>query len=267
MARRDGQQATAVSIAGTEADCREFRSTALIGGWLSTIEQLAEIARVPVEERAYLRRKIAETVSDVNLDWPSARDTWWIRAHRVFEARSLIAMAAIELKAAIADYDGAHGAKNRCWDVAPQPIDKLLNDILAWQDSPCLLVLARAYAGPHRGREPSEKTSQLWLFSVLLTMDVENAGGRLTFDKNYPTGGSLVRALELLRPYVPWLIPQVVPIRTLLAVRRATKKGFEGCVRALVADGKMTVEEAEGWLKSTANRNGIRPIRQPKMSN
>jgi hypothetical protein len=252
MVRLDRQYASAGSIAGYT----ESRSTTRIGGWLSTIEQLAEIARVPVEERTNLRREIADTVSDVNLNWRTAKETASILLHHAFEARSLIAKAAIELQSAIADYDEAFGKDMRCNDIAPRPIDKLLKDILSWRDSPCLLTLAEAYVGPHRGRPPSEKTNDLWNFAVLLTAHVENAGGQLTFDKNYPTGGSLIRALELLRPYVPWLIPQVIPVGTLVAVRRAAKKGFEGWVRALVADEKMTVEAAQGLLKSTANRTG-----------
>jgi hypothetical protein len=252
MAKLDHQYASAGSLAETEASCTECTSTTWIVGWLSTMKQLANIACVPAEERAYLRRKIADTVSYANLDRRTAEDPLILLQH-VFEARSLIAKAAIELQSTIADYDEAYGKSRRCVDAAPQPIDKLLNDILSWQDSPCLLTLAVAYDGTYRGR-PSEKTSDLWLFAILLTIQVENAGGRLTFDKNYPTDSSLVRALELLRPYVPWLIPQVVPIRTLVAVRSAAKKGFEGCVRALLADGKMTVEAAEGLLKSRAKR-------------
>jgi hypothetical protein len=225
--------ASAGSIAGTEAGCTEFTSTTRIGGWLTTIEQLAKIARVPAEERVYLRQEIAETVSYVNLDWSSAREALRIRIHRVVEARSLIAEAAIELQSAIADCDDAYGKDFRCMNLAPRPIDKLLNDILSWRDSPCLLTLVAAYVGPHRGRPISKKTSELWLFAVLLTANVERAGGRLTFDKNYPASGSLFRSLELLRPYVPWLIPQVIPIRTLVAVRRATRKALrDACERS-----------------------------------
>jgi hypothetical protein len=192
MARRDGQLASAISIAEARADFTEFRSTALISGWLSTIEQLAKIGRVPEEERAHLRRKIAETVSYVNLE-PNVSETRLIRVHRVVEARSRFVKAAIELQLAIANYDEAYGKAERCKDLAPQRIDKLLNDILSWRDSPCRLTLAAGYVGPHRGRPTSETTSSLWLFAVLLTANIENAGGRLTFDKNYPAGGTLVR--------------------------------------------------------------------------
>jgi hypothetical protein len=177
-----------------------------------------------------------------------------------FSRLDLVAKAAIELQLAIANYDEAYGKAQRCEDVAPQRIDKLLNDILSWRDSPCLLTLMEGYVGPQRGRPTVEITSPLWLFAVLLVANIENAGGRLTFDKNYPAAGSLVRALELLRPYVPWLIPQVIPIRTLIAVRRATNKGFEGCMRAIAKDEKITVEAAERLLKSMVksrvNRNG-----------
>jgi hypothetical protein len=191
-----------VTFAEAKAGCTEYASTTWVGGWLSAIQQIANIARVPTRNLANLRRKIASEVSDVNLNWPNGRKNWSDHFRRVYDARLHFVMAAIELESVIADFDEAYGKINRLWDVAPKPIDKLLDDIFAWDDSPCLLTLAVKYARaePSPGRPESEKTDLLWLFAVLLTAAVENAGGRLEFNKNYPTEGSLHKALELLRP-------------------------------------------------------------------
>jgi hypothetical protein len=67
-------------------------------------------------------------------------------------------------------------------------------------------------------------TGSLVEFAFCLLLDVRAAGGRLTLDKNRGTG-TLVDALDLLRPYLPQgFIPQRLPFGTLDRVRALDRK-------------------------------------------
>jgi hypothetical protein len=77
---------------------------------------------------------------------------------------------------------------------------------------------------PRRGAFSTIFSDSLAEFTLYLLLDVRAAGGRLTLDKNAGTG-TLVKALELLRPYVPpRSIPNRLPLSTLARVKALDKK-------------------------------------------
>jgi hypothetical protein len=252
MARQHGQRAGAgTPTAGTDAprassliSAREDDRTELA----AAIEQIANLAGVPTQERAWFCHRLRDVIITRN-KWNAVRfeseRRWIARRRRAFTARCIFARAAIDLQKAIADYDQAYGEAARCYEVAPQPIDQLLNDVLDWEsrDPPLKLHIAAALArhGARRGRPRGPKMDEFWHFVLTLLVIVIIAGGGLTFDKNRPDRGSLVRALELLRPYVPWLIPQVIPIRSVLHARTIAKQGPQAFTRAI--DGKYYLPE------------------------
>jgi hypothetical protein len=76
---------------------------------------------------------------------------------------------------------------------------------------------------PRRGPF-STYSSTLAEFTLRLLLNVRAAGGRLTLDKNNRSG-TLVKALDLLRPHVPpQLIPMEPPVSILTRVKALDKK-------------------------------------------
>jgi hypothetical protein len=97
---------------------------------------------------------------------------------------------------------------------------------LAAKSAECLSKIRKLPSRP-QGRSPLvDNLSSLRViihsfhqFTLHLLWDVREAGGRLTFEKN--TGmGSLTKALEILRPHVPNLIPKSLPLSTLWRIKQ-----------------------------------------------
>jgi hypothetical protein len=78
--------------------------------------------------------------------------------------------------------------------------------------------------GRPRGGAFSISSRSLVEFVFRLLLDVRAAGGRLTLDKN-TGGGTLVKALDLLRPHLPpGLIPKKPPLSTLARIAALDQK-------------------------------------------
>lgn len=89
---------------------------------------------------------------------------------------------------------------------------------------------ARPRGRPRRG----SLLYSLQLFTLDLLWDVRAAGGRLTLDKNMARG-TLLEALNLLRPYLP---PRFVPIELPLS----TLAGLKALDKKIADDAKLTNE-------------------------
>jgi hypothetical protein len=77
---------------------------------------------------------------------------------------------------------------------------------------------------PRRGAFSLHLSGSLVEFTLRLLLDVRAAGGRLSVDKNLG-GGTLLDALNLLRPYLPrGFIPRKLPVGTLDRVRTLDRK-------------------------------------------
>jgi class 3 adenylate cyclase len=179
------------------------------------LEQMAEIAKAPLERRAAFRIEITELMIDFIREYERLHDStflmemgeqlkrWKIELMQVVKARSLMATAALQLKSAIEKFDKKYGEADRCVFVAPQPIDTLLSELQEWSNSTPPIVAQMDKERKGRGRPSRPTHTQFHDFLCLLLSIVNAEGGKLTFDKNYPTRGTLVRALGLLRPHMP----------------------------------------------------------------
>jgi hypothetical protein len=179
-------------------------------------DQIAVLAGIADKQRAPLRSRIAKLIDSLNhrrasrLSEDDRREVmrlagqWVARQKRVLKARRAVREAATELCAAIEDYDQAYGKEFRIDEVAPAEIDRPLRDVLAWlnQDPPIAkhLINHRRRRGRTLGRIDHPDTVS---FLMLLVVTVRLFGGNLRFDKNHPDKSTLIKALDLLRPYVP----------------------------------------------------------------
>jgi hypothetical protein len=219
------------------------------------IEQISDLAGVPAARRALLKADILLLVSNTLWNWAGGDESSEqspdsellpdkrarsIAGKRVRKARSILIEAAVELQSAIADYDSAHGDSERCRAITPKLIDKLLADLLAWDSKtenlfcgPSPLV-ARRRGRPLTGPVGDAKTGmiydnrgdQFFNFIMCLISTIEEFGGELTFDKNYPVRGTLVEVLELLRPHLFGFMPPVLPVGKIVSARRLFSQGF-----------------------------------------
>ena len=216
-------------------------------GLAVAIKQIVEVVgRVPPQERAELSEEIRSLViSEVEKELVADQETeeWVARLGRIYKARSAVAKAVSELQSAIAGYVQTYPEADRSYDAAPQSIDNLLSGVMEWARAKSRLEikLAAIKAGARRGRPRGPKIDGFFSFSVLLMAAVEAFGGRLGFDKNYPTTSPLVTALGLLQPYMPRLIPEDInsapPIRPLASAQKFFRQGPVAFARILDANG------------------------------
>ena len=254
MVERAQTAAAGTSITGIDAHCAwpPIRARTELA---AVIDQIVDLANVPMESRSWASKEIENLVVSITnrhhgrsagaeaedeAEQKKLQKEWFAHLGRLTKARALFRKAAIELQLAIADYDQTYGEADRCYDAAPQPIDALLNDILAWASAPPPFEIdcSAAFRAPAGlGRPSGPKTDEFFRFVAILLLFIgDAAGGKLAFDKNYPAESPLVKALELLRPHVPWLIPEVIPRRTLIALQMMIKQGrppFEKLLRTI----------------------------------
>jgi hypothetical protein len=83
-----------------------------------------------------------------------------------------------------------------------------------------------------QGRKAGRPRTHFYLraFATGVLRTISDAGGRLTFDKNYPDGGTLVPALRILGSYLPAPGPMPVdlPVSILADVCTRSRKGHPG---------------------------------------
>jgi hypothetical protein len=211
----------------------------------AALEQIERIAKVPPENRAAFRIEVTNLIIDFR-DYERLLDPvflaaaekklnrWKIELMKVAKARSLLSTAVLQLKSAIDKFNREFGEGDRCY-IAPQPIERLLSELEGWSNSPPGIKADVATARKGRGRPSQPTHSHLHFFVSLLLVNVNANGGKLTFDKNYPTRGSLGRVLDLLRPHMhQGFIPEILPIRPLISAQKFSKGGF-AAVDALIS--------------------------------
>jgi class 3 adenylate cyclase len=211
----------------------------------AAIREIAEIARVPLGRRSALYIDLANLMIDFTRVHCRLRDPKVLqemvkefkkRISDVGKARSLMAAATLQLKSAIAKFDDKYGETDRDSLVAPHPIDKLLNEVHDWlnRPPPGAIKFAEARRGRGRPPRPAHPLFYHFLWTLLVMVNVED--GKLTFNKNYPTRGTLVQALTLLRPHMPQgFIPEVLPVGLLVRAQKIAKGGVEALEATLRA--------------------------------
>ena len=218
----------------------------------AAVDQLLEIAGVTPDKRArphYLITKfMLQDAADSRIDDQIFNDPeyerkrkavvaeWYASFIRVTKAFDATFKAMHELKTAITAFEQSFGVLERRHQVAPSAIYKSIDDFLAWENcqAPMIVEVLAKEPQRRRGRPPGSRAG--WhLFICFLIFTVEEAGGKLKFDKNYPDRGSLIKSLNLLRAHLSHL-PDPVPIRAIQAARalhRAGRDSFEReCERA-----------------------------------
>jgi hypothetical protein len=205
----------------------------------TALRQIVEIAEVPPERQAASRIQIVNMMIDFIREYERLHDPkflaeaeeqikhWKTELMQLAKARSSMASAILKLKSAIAKFDEQYGEADRCVVIAPQPIDTLLSELQKWVDSapPIAAILAEERKGRGRPSQPTHRHFHDFLCLLLATVSAE--GGKLTFDRNYPTRSTLVRALDLLRPHMPrGFIPEKLPVRVLIRARKISAGGF-----------------------------------------
>jgi hypothetical protein len=212
-----------------------------------TIHEIAIVAAVPPTSRSQLRDDITRLILNehegqekLNPEYlrkcSDVAHQWMRRFARVMKARSDLARAANELISAISDFDNAYGEADRCHDVAPQPIDLMLTNLLEWESilPPLALDYAKKDGSHRRGRPSGPEIGSFHVFLMLLWVVVESADGKLVFDKNFPDKGSLIKVLDLLRPHLPvGVIPQPPSVRAIQWARKTTNAGFAAFQRTV----------------------------------
>jgi hypothetical protein len=194
---------------------------------IAAAQQVVEIAQVSdPRRRAELAAQIALFAHRARwLFAPEGLNKLEVIKHRLRAAASAFENAAAKLRAAIDEYDAYHEIckETRLDYIAPSPIDKLLKEVEIW-------AFLRAQLSPsRRGRPSGSSKPDLRWFTLMLLCLVEEAGGRLTLDKNYPDRATLLDALQLLRPHLPdGLVPASPSIRTLLLAKREVRNGNKG---------------------------------------
>jgi hypothetical protein len=125
-------------------------------------------------------------------------------------------------------------------------------DIAVWKWDPILGTMSDALAdltgkdlGPGHGRgRPKYKVANLPLHQLVenLLCSVARYGGRLTFDAKNGGSGSLVKALNHLRPVLPpGLVPKVLPLKTI------ERMGAAKLIRDAKNGGSGSLFKALGW--------------------
>ena len=201
-----------------------------------SIGQIAETAKVPPERRLSFWIGIANTMIHFIREHERMTDPkllneqikrWKKELKQMAKARSSMATAALELKSAIAKFDEKYGEAVRCVFVAP-PIDTLLSEVQEWMNTPPPIAAQRAEWRKGRGRPSRPTYAPFHTFLCLLLVIVNVEGGKLTFNKNYPRRGTLVRFLNLLRPHMPrGFIPEIPPVRVLIEAQKVATGGIE----------------------------------------
>jgi class 3 adenylate cyclase len=202
------------------------------------IRQIAELANVPVERREALYMDLASLVIEFG-DWhhvlrdpklpQHVQDTakqWLADVSDVGRARLRIRAGALELESAIAKFDDIYGKTARYNFSAPQPIGDALTQVrdLLHEPPPGLMKLLESKR--KRGRPPSPAHPHLYNFVCTFLVMVNQEGGKLSFNKNYPTSGSLVQALALFRPHMPpGFFPRSLPTRLLARAQKTARGG------------------------------------------
>jgi class 3 adenylate cyclase len=228
------------SLKSEDLTTKDLKGTAL--------RQIVEIAEVPPERRATSRIQIVDLMIDFIREHEKLHDPkflaeaeeqikhWKTELMQLAKARSSIATAILKLKSAIAKFDEEYGEADRCV-IAPQPIETLLSELEKWVDGapPIVAILAERRKGRGRPSQPTHRHFFHFLCLLLATISAE--GGKLTFDKNYPTRGTLVRALDLLRPHMPrGFIPEKLPIRVLIRARKISAGGLAAVAAFITQD-------------------------------
>jgi hypothetical protein len=196
------------------------------------VDAVVDLSHAPECARRRLRHTIKKLVQDRERASPDDQrnvvrvfDQWVQRRLRMVQARADLRDAAIELQQAIEDYDQAYGRRDRFEEVAPPPIDRLLNEVLRWVNRPFSISIYAGEEGPGRGRPRAHRS--LIHFIIALLVYLRRAGGDLTYAKNHPEKSTLVRALDILRPHLGDLVPIVLPVRALLTARSLAAAGFD----------------------------------------
>ncbi len=174
---------------------------------------------------------------------------------RALSARSAFEKAAVELKLAFDEFDELYGKLDRILHIegySPSPVktdargvsveipqrteaellediarefperttDELLDQVLIWAKEKPPLVSVE----PRLGR-PRANNLDFFYFVCVLSSVIQDAGGKLTLDKNYPEKASLPRALQLLRPHLPeGFIPIDPSVRMLFEARQGAAR-------------------------------------------
>jgi class 3 adenylate cyclase len=238
------------------------------------LEQIAEIAKVPPERRTALRIEIVNLMINfirlhqglhdpkLHTEMSDQLKVWKTNLMRVVKARRLMGEAALELKSAIEKFDESYGEADRCTVVAPQPIDRLLSEFQEWVSSAPPIAAIRANESKRRGRPSRPTHAHFHDFLCGLLGIVKDEGGKLTFDKNYPTRGTLVRVLDLLRPHMPReFIPENLPVRVLISAQKIGSGGFVALEASLSGDlscfSNLRVLEkiVEWWMARSGTEN------------
>jgi len=205
---------------------------------ISAAQQVATLAQVSnARRRAELAAQIVRLVES---NWDYSRWQRWLRwcnkikvkERHLKAAAFAFVNAAAKLRAALDDY-----YKIRPRIVFYDSMDTMLREVKFWASYENLL------APPRRGRPPGTSDIVLLWFATDLLNLVKHAGGRLTFDKNYPKNRTLLRALQQLHPHLPpGLFSESPSIRVLLRAKRKISdrngnKYLQGTIFRAYTDG------------------------------
>jgi hypothetical protein len=144
-------------------------------------------------------------------------------------ARSVIVQAVPELRSAISTF-GKYCEGDESIDVACRRLDGIQSylptrdELEGWVEK--MFGKAPISAGSRgRGRPMGSSYPGFHDFLCRLLVTVNSEGGGLSHNKNYPTRGTLVRVLDLLRPILPpGFIPYVPPVRVLLSALKIARE-------------------------------------------
>lgn len=150
---------------------------------------------------------------------------------QVARARSAMERAIPELRSAIAIFGNCESDKSI--DEACLQLDELRrrlptrDELHGWLEK----IFGRAAissGNSGRGRPAGSSHPHFHDFLCSLLVDVNSVGGRLTYDKNYPARGTLLRVLDLLRPILPpGFIPHIPPVRVLKSAQKIARGGAQ----------------------------------------
>jgi hypothetical protein len=201
----------------------------------AAIDEIMTLAQVRPRSRAALRARLIRLISreieehrlrnhpDMAKRFGELDREWAQRVGHIFALRARLYKTALDLKSAIREYDDQYGRDYRRKYIASKPVEEILRRYLAWQRKPPRIFVETNQFKKKRGR-PKGREDNLDIFLAFLLIAIENAGGHLTFDKNYPDRGPLVEALRALRPHIPFL-PDPVPVRAIQAALFGCREG------------------------------------------